>query len=377
MRRRQVAVGTAIGLMLAAAILSLVGSPSPGRRGQRQAGAILSDCDGAIRELVIQYVPAAAEIVAPVYREFLGALPADVTVHVVCPDAAAFEDLKVRIGPVACTLSPIAANHAMTAWSRDRWLAMAPTGADRAVTLLAPRGEEGAERWPARAGDRRIAWDIAAALGPDARATRSSLYFDGGDFVADSRTVFVTPRVAERNVQHTVGDREQLLRTLRQMLKREVVLLEQAPDHHAGMYMMPVGGNTMLVGDPRLASQALGGSKHPKEVMPCGADFSAETQRRFDGVARRCREAGYRVVRIPIVPGRDGRTYVTYLNVLVDQRGGRRIVYLPTFRGMAALNAAAASVWRGLDYEVRPVDCTTTYEHFGSLRCLVNVLRRR
>ena len=83
------------------------------------------------------------------------------------------------------------------------------------------------------------------------------------------------------------------------------------------------------------------------------------------------------MVRIPIVPGRDGRTYVTYLNVLVDQRGGRRIVYLPTFRGMGALNAAAASVWRGLDYEVRPVDCTTTYEHFGSLRCLVNVLRRR
>ena len=44
--------------------------------------------------------------------------------------------------------------------------------------------------------------------------------------------------------------------------------------------------------------------------------------------------------------------------------------------GAEALNAAATEVWRGLGYEVRPVDCTTPYVHVGALHCLVNVLRR-
>jgi hypothetical protein len=29
-----------------------------------------------------------------------------------------------------------------------------------------------------------------------------------------------------------------------------------------------------------------------------------------------------------------------------------------------------------LGFEVRPVDCTSAYAHFGTLHCLVNVLRR-
>jgi len=85
---------------------------------------------------------------------------------------------------------------------------------------------------------------------------------------------------------------------------------------------------------------------------------------------------GYRVVRIPIVPGHDGRTYVTYLNAILDRRGGRRMVYMPVFSGAGPLNRAAAEVWTGLGYEVRSVDCDACYPHFGSLRCLVNVLRR-
>ena len=77
-----------------------------------------------------------------------------------------------------------------------------------------------------------------------------------------------------------------------------------------------------------------------------------------------------------MVPGADGRTYLAYLNVLIDVRGGERIVYMPVFRGAGDLNAAAARVWSGAGYTVRPVDCTDTYVHGGSLRCLVNILRR-
>jgi hypothetical protein len=39
-------------------------------------------------------------------------------------------------------------------------------------------------------------------------------------------------------------------------------------------------------------------------------------------------------------------------------------------------SAAARKVWESLGYEIRPVDCTTAYRHFGCLHCLVNVLHR-
>ena len=40
------------------------------------------------------------------------------------------------------------------------------------------------------------------------------------------------------------------------------------------------------------------------------------------------------------------------------------------------MNRAAAEIWKALGYAVRRVDCTETFRHFGSIHCLVNVLRR-
>jgi hypothetical protein len=110
--------------------------------------------------------------------------------------------------------------------------------------------------------------------------------------------------------------------------------------------------------------------------LPGGPDFTEPTQHLFDAVAAQCAAAGYKIVRIPVVPALDGRTYLTYVNVLLDQQGGRRLVYLPFYRGAETLNAAARTVWASLGYEIRPVDCTTAYRHFGCLHCLVNVLSR-
>jgi hypothetical protein len=249
----------------------------------------------------------------------------------------------------------------MTTWARDRWLALS-TREGKGALLLCPAVEAGEEAWPARAGDRRIGEDLAAAL-PHVRARRSSLVFDGGDFVADRETVFVSPRVARRNPGLT---RTELRRHLSGMLARAVVLLEAAPDHHAGMYLMTVGHRTALVGDPSLARGIVG------DDAPNDPDWSAATQANFDAVAETVSGAGYRVVRIPVVPGRDGRTWLTSINAIVDGR----TVYQPVYRGAERFNRASTGVWRSLGFTVRPVDCTGTYRHFGSLRCLVNVLRR-
>jgi hypothetical protein len=380
MFRWQTGLGAVIGVGVGFVVLALSGVG-----GKRAAsGPVLSECDGRMREVVVQYEPSSREVVAAAYRDFLGALDADVTVRVVCPDRPAFDDFLSLAGRVRCRLEPILTHHPITTWSRDRWVALTPASPGGATTIWSPRGETADDIWPARAGDERVGEDIAAAPGASARAVRSSLYFDGGDFLSDSDNVFVAPRVLQRNLQRTVASREEFLSLVAGEVKRRVILLDEAPEHHLGMFMASAGGHVMLVGDPRLGKALLpdqfqaGDKAGSPEFMdlPGGPDFTPATQHLFDAVAGQCAAAGYRVVRIPVVPARDGRTYLTYVNVLLDRAGEKRIVYLPYYRGAEALNAAARAVWEQLGFEARLVDCTETYRHFGCLHCLVNVLRR-
>lgn len=357
MRDRRIRLGVVLGLLAAPLLLAL-------REDGAGRGSALSDVDGRIREVVIQYVAGAAPRVGRAYRDFLGALPEDVIVHVVTPDRAAFEELRDTVGEVPPELRPVTVGHPTTVWSRDRWLALAGEGGR--ATLLLPAAEDGGAAWPPRAGDALVGTDLAAAL-DGVTARRSALGFDGGDFVADAETVFVTPRVGVRN------GRDRLAEALAATVGRRVVLLDRAPPYHAGMYMMPAGERRIVVGDPSLARDLLPPEGDPN---PVGTDFSPELQARFDAVADRCEAEGYRVVRMPLLPGRDGRTWLTPLNVVIDERPGGRVVHLPVYRTAPALNEAAARIWAGLGYEVRTVDCTGTFPLFGSLRCLVNVLRR-
>ncbi len=365
---RRFSTGVVVGLALAAIFVGTGGHlPAlPTLSAGPVHGPVLSDSEGAMREVVIQYVPESVGMVERAYRDFLGQLPRDVTVYAVCPDQAAFDDLCVRLGGDECRLLPVIVGHEMTTWSRDRWLALGAS--DGRATLLSPMFEDAAAIWPARAGDSRIGDDLAAALG--VRSLRSHLEFDGGDFVADRETVFVTPRVAQRNVPHRVT-RQGLAEEMERTLQRRVVLLDEAPDHHAGMFMTLIGNRTALVGDPSLGRALL-----TPRLRKRAYDLSPETQRLFDAVAQQVAAAGYRVVRMPVLPGRDGRAYETPLNVIMDERAGSRVVYVPTYRHNEPLNRAAAEIWRELGFVVRPVDCTDAYVHSGSLRCLVNVLRR-
>jgi hypothetical protein len=376
--RYRIPLGIALGLAASAVVLAML--PDGGRQLDRlEKGRLLSECDGALRELVIHYVPDAAEIVVPTYRDFLRQLPRDVVVHVVCRSRAAFDDLAARLAPTRCVLSPVIVDHPITSWSRDRWLALRPAGDADKTVLLCPRSENGADVWPDRAGDRQVAADLAAALQPGVSVRSSGLYFDGGDVAADGETAFITPAMPLRNIQRTVQDAEELRARLSAELGRRVVLLDGTPDHHTAMYMAPVGNRTVLVGDPALAKRILtaaGKDRQAADWFPDGPDFSDASIARFDAAARQCEAAGYRVIRIPVIPGSDGRTFITYVNAIVDERVGSRIVYMPTFSVAEELNRAAAGVWTNLGYEVRRVRCDGCYRYSGTLHCLVNVLRR-
>jgi hypothetical protein len=375
--RYHIPLGIALGLVVAAVALALFDRAPLATTDQR---ALLSDCDGALKQVVIHYVPEAADVVMPTYRDFLGQLPEDVAVTVVCECDADFDDFRNRIGSHVCQVRSVPVGHAITPWSRDRWLALRLPGRHSSTLLVTPRGEEGAEIWPARRGDEMVAADVADRFGPHVSTVASSLNFDGGDFVCDDETAFVTPAVLLRNLQNTVADRDDLMAALRERLNKRVVLFDNAPPHHAGMFMMTIGENSVIVGDPSLAraiiKQHVGDGKLTNLLAKVEPDFSKQTQERFDVVADRCRDEGYRVARIPVVPGGDGRTYLSYVNTILDQRKGGRVVYLPVFEGADCLNDAAANVWRGSGYEVRRVDCTNCFPHFGTLRCLVNVMER-
>ncbi len=105
-------IGVIIGLSTAAGVMALTERSVFDR--ERPTGPLLSECDGALCDVVIQYVSEAAPIVERAYHDFLTQLPADVTVNVVCPNCEAFEDLSRRIGQTSCTLRPVIADHPMT-----------------------------------------------------------------------------------------------------------------------------------------------------------------------------------------------------------------------------------------------------------------------
>ena len=147
-----------------------------------------------------------------------------------------------------------------------------------------------------------------------------------------------------------------------------VAWLRGAPDHHITMYAMPLDERTVVVGDPALGRRLCAGDVED-------ADFSAAAAAPFLRAAADLEALGFRVVRIPLAPTRLPRVYVTYTNVIMDQRGGRTTVYMPTY-GLPRLDAAAARTWASLGAEVKPVPVQSIYRFRGTIGCLVNVLER-
>ncbi|MCX6866892.1 MAG: hypothetical protein NTV46_11880, partial [Verrucomicrobia bacterium] len=164
MWRWQTGLGVVLGLLAGITILSIAGGRGGGVKTSPPTGPVLSGGDGRRGEMVIHYEPSAKDMVVRVYRDFLSALESDVSVHVVCPTRAAFDELTDTVGPVGCRLTPVVVDHPMTTWSRDRWVALAPASTGSPTTLLSPLGEAAEEIWTARAGDEQVGNDLATKL---------------------------------------------------------------------------------------------------------------------------------------------------------------------------------------------------------------------
>jgi len=197
--------------------------------------------------------------------------------------------------------------------------------------------------------------------------------------VADDEHIYATAALPGRNAGTRWADRQTLREELARLFDREPVILgtsrDDVPDHHICMIVTPIGGGTVLVGDPELGLRLLREAGSPALPGGVAADSSPETAARFARVADGLAVAGLRVIRVPLVPTTTPFVYVSYNNVLIDDRPDGRHVFLPKF-GVAALDAAARAVWEAQGFTVHPVDVAKLYLGGGALRCVAGVISR-
>jgi hypothetical protein len=326
-----------------------------------------------VRELAIQFHRPGKEDFLPVFRQILAALAPGTTVRVVVGDTddrAIFESARRRWFPEGNgpAITYAVADKPITSWLRDRLAVCARSGGDAAIDLLAPAdAHTGPE---ARVHDWTVPWTLRGALGESASIRRADFRFDGGDLIADGERCYVATPLFGRNPDAAPAT---LLAKIEAAIGRPVLRLGttgDVPDHHIGMFVTPLGGGRVAVGDPDLAL------RHVAANAIDDADVAEERLERFRRVARELEAAGCTVIRIPLLPKRADFVFLSYNNVLCDRRADGLHVLMPAY-GIPALDAAATQAWKAAGaVAVHPIDVRALYELGGSVRCLVAPLVR-
>jgi hypothetical protein len=349
---------------------------------------LLPEASRPMAEVVLHYVPEAYPLVEDSYADFLRALHPSVRVVLVLPrglSTAQRRQLHERLAALDASLparvQQVEAEGPITTWSKDRALVTAPPRPGAAARLLV--ASEPPKVWRQRYNDWRTPSALAAASHGRYEVRVAPIDMDAGDFAIEDGTVIIDTNLLDKNRHRGIGNVIELRKRVSAWLRMPAVVLGQEPGdtprHHLAMYMAPLGGKKVLVGDPRPAQAIVGDDFEPGEAsvetgMPLRADFSEAMTRRFDRAADELRRYGYEVVRIPNVPF-DHKTYLSYTNGVFEQRDGERIAYMPVY-GIDTLDRAARDVYESLGWTVRTVRVRKAYPHHGTIGCLVNILAR-
>jgi hypothetical protein len=383
-------VGIALGLLAAAAVLLVAGRRTLHRDEGRVGAPLLPEANGALREVVLHYVPKFDGLVDAPYSDFLRAIDPQVRVVFVVPEGLTapergkLDALLARIDPaggLARRVSVVQSPGPITTWSKDRALVTRPPAPGQAALLLAP--SEPSKQWAERHNDWLTVQSLARWSAGRFKAESAALDFDAGDFIIDHGTVIVDTNLLDKNRHRGIGDVIELRKRLVAWLQAPVIVLGKEPGdtprHHLAMYMTPLQQKVAVVGDPRAACAIVGDPFEPGDLSgdtgePLRADFSDEMTNRFELAAEQLASHGYRVVRIPNVPF-DHKTYMAYSNGVFETRDGKQLAYMPVY-GVEALDRRAREVYEQLGWEVHPVRVKTVYPYHGTIGCLVNVLAR-
>jgi len=367
----------------------VAGAPPP-------PASVPADFEGAIEHVVLQANDAQLDDLIPAYRDLMRHLPWDVSVTVVCDTDETVVRLRDRLASLEGfrnrPTSLVSVNREITVWARDRMIA---ARSDNEVTILVP------EVWAAGETERQNDVDTVpaaihrAAIAPVVLRT-IPLLIEGGNVLASRTHVFVGRNAVEENLRPPLETRTEVLEALRQAFGKPVIVVGESfepdmPSEHLDMYMTVVADDTVIVGrrvplgpgHRRRAAAGLllasddGDDRDDDDDDPTGGEAHGKpAPDPCDLVAAEMAGRGFRVLRIPIHPDPGGEHYVTFNNALLENRGGRRIAYVPRY-GMRRLEREARSVYAQAGYEVRFIDVRRVYDLEGTIRCLANVLQRR
>jgi uncharacterized protein YebE (UPF0316 family) len=349
------------------------------------AGAkVIGDSAGRLVEVVTHFDAQYTEALAPLFDTLFEALPIDVCCLVLCPTSASVHAFEGRWAApqreLGRTLRVENVDRPITIWARDRRIARVATATGLPAALLIPR------EWPQYGEEQRndlFVNDLLQRRGLVASVEDTFLHFEGGDLVSNERHVFLGADVLEENEQ--LGHRRsEIKRELLEQLGRDSVIIGEAsgspPWEHVDMYLTPVGDDTLLVASPTVALMLLSGDPEidfevdgvPNAPVPLRDLIDCHSE--YDAVADQLAAYDYQIVRLPAL-AHASDWMITYNNVLIEDRDGCRIVYMPVYQ-IRRLDQAAEAVYRSLGFEVRRIDVSGIYQWGGALRCMVNVLER-
>lgn len=392
---------------------ALGGEPVPRRSliqpHSPRPAAIIADTGGPVTDILIHYLPDLDDDLAPMYRSLFEALPAGIRIAVLCPSDRGVAQFADRWRRAASTRNRVVrifnADRELTLWSRDRIIARWQGPGGQPAAAFVPASFPDYE--PEKHNEIRLATFLRQSRVVP-RVVTGALYLEGGNVVANQRHVFVGANIICDNETGYHSARvieSQLVR----VTGRPTVLVGdaggQVPWCHVDMYLTPIDDRRVLVASEALARavtsttlwQSLiddprepfridneNGSEHApdhREDIDCTRqpaldDESCAIEERLDAVADLLRSLGYEVIRTPAIANQDGEWMITYNNVLMEHRDGRRHVYMPIYH-LPQLDRLALETYRSLGFVVHEVDVSRLFDLGGALRCMVNVTGRK
>jgi len=351
-----------------------------------EPAGVIPDTGGPIAEIVLHFTLEKASELEPAYYDLFNALPADVSLQIICPSSADAEGFLLRWGPEASAggrqVQVVNVNCPITIWARDRRIARQSAYSGKVVSTFAPAGVP--DYGEDKCGELLVT-RLLASEGLIPGIVGSDLHIEGGNVVSNHRHAFIGANVFEENAA-TIPDPLCLHHELIGLTGRQYVVLsdefDRVPWCHVDMYVTPVDESAVLVASPALARRIL-----LSDVLSADADVcfgfeeeilraSSTAESTLAAIAAQLADGGYRVIRLPAVIDPKEEWMVTYNNVLMERRNGQRVVYMPVYR-IPTLDQAAAATYESLGFVVHIIDVSTIYEGGGAVRCLANVTARR
>jgi N-dimethylarginine dimethylaminohydrolase len=347
---------------------------------------IVADDGGPIAEIVLQYSAHSEPELGPVFTDLFRQLPAGVRILVCCSTRECQDQFLSKWGPNAVAsgreVHIVNVNRPLSVWARDRRIARQHTNGIPAACFV-PTAHV---NYDDEKHNDMLLPTLLWSTGLVPRVSLTAFHLEGGNVVANRRHVFVGGNVVVEN-KHRFSGEDHAVEELQRIFHREPLLLKgdagQIPWCHTDMYITPLSERRVLVASPAAGLGALGErsfqlATDEEDEDPWECDDTSPgsaAQKCFDAVAEEIRARGYEVVRMPALVNVDQDWMVTYNNVLLEEYGDRRVVYMPVY-GIPRLDDLAETLYTELGYEVRRIDVSSIFHLGGAVRCLVNVTQR-